>query len=453
MFNTKKRFIFMGGYGSNHLRVQVKYSVRLWILLVAVVLIGSIPIRAEDNSKQAAAWIDRTTVSGMNILLQNTDSQVVDIVLLLKSGSGLDSSAQKGAALIMNQMVYFKLKYSKIKIGSIDVETYPDYSLISFKTTNSGLDKALVEVKDLLTEPLYSYDWITDLKGLYSTDLKGESPFFRAYNDFTAEFYGPDHPYNDRLEPDKMLAVSGKDVYQWYRKTYQPGNAILSITGKTDQSVNDLNKFFSNMNTESVDRRLTITPVKLEKDTQIDRPDLNSRESTITIGYAAPRFWDPEYPAFRVIAYYLNDYMHYFEELRVKEALFYVGDVYYNYLEKPKAPNIVFLTLTDPGSVQTVEARTMEVVNKLINEGISQAEIEQVIKAMKAQREGMSESEKNYAVRNALSQYLQTQLVYDENLMAGLSKVKTADIQQAAAKYFKHYVQVVYTPKEMPENF
>lgn len=433
--------------------IRVKHLVKLWILLAVVVVTGSIPIWADDQSKPAAAWIDRTTVSGMNILLQKTDSQVVDIVLLLKSGSGLDSSAQKGAALIMNQIVYYKLKFSKTKIGAIDVETYPDYSLISFKTTGSGLATALTEVKELLSEPLYSYDWITDLKGLYSADLKGESPFFRAYNDFTAEFYGPDHPYNDRLEPETMQAISGKDVYQWYRKTYQPGNAILSVTGNISQTINDLNKFFANMITESVDRRLTIAQVTLEKDFQIDRPDLNSRESTITIGYAAPRLWDPEYPAFRVIAYYLNDYMQYFEELRVKEALFYVADVFYNYLEKPKAPNIVFLTLTDPGSVQTVEARTMAVVNKLINEGISQTEIEQVIKAMKAQRDGMSDSEKNNAARNALSQYLQTQLVYDENLMSRLAQVKTADIQQAAAKYFKHYVQVVYTPQEMPENF
>jgi predicted Zn-dependent peptidase len=425
----------------------------LWLLISFVILTGFTQVFAESDSKQASVWIDRTTVSGMNILLQKTNSKVIDIVLLLKSGSGLDPSAKKGTALIMNNIVYFKLRFSKAKIGEINVETYPDYSLISIKTTTSGFQKALDEVKDLLSNPIYSYDWLTDLKGLYSTDLKGVSPFYKAYSDFTAQFYGAEHPYNDQMDPDKIKTISGKDIYQWYRQTYQPGNAILSITGAVTKSIKDLNKFFSNMITESVDRRLMITPVSVDKDVQLDREEINGRVTTISIGCTAPRFSDPDYPAFRVIAYYLEDYMHYFEELRVKEGLFYAGFVVYNYFEKPKAPNIVFLTMTDPGSLKKVEQKTIGIVAKLVEEGISQTEIDKVVSAMKANNAGLLESEKNYAVRNALSQLLQTQLVYDENLLAKLTQVKTEDIKLAAAKYLRHYIRVAYTPREMAENF
>jgi predicted Zn-dependent peptidase len=424
-----------------------------WLLIGFVFLTCLAPVLAESGSSQASIWIDRTTVSGMNILLQKTQSKVIDIVLLMKSGSGLDPGAKKGTALIMNTIVYFKLKFSKAKIGEIDVQTYPDYSLISIKTTTGGFEKALNEVKDLLSDPIYSYDTLTDLKGLYSTDLQGASPFYKAYSDFSAQFYGPEHPYNDQMDPEKIKTISGKDIYQWYRQTYQPGNAILSITGDVSKSIKDLNKFFSNMITESVDRRLMITPVSVEKDTQFDREEINGRVTTISIGYTAPRFSDPEYPAFRVIAYYLDDYMSYFEELRVKEGLFYAGFVVYNYFEKPKAPNIVFLTMTDPASLKKVEEKTIGIVTKLVDQGISQMEIDKVVAAMKANNAGLLESQKNYAVRNALSQFLQTQLVYDENLFPKLSRVTTEDIKRAAAKYLEHYIRVAYIPHEIAENF
>lgn len=426
---------------------------KLGVLIILVILVSFGQIFAENDSKKASAWIDRTTVSGMTILLQKTDSKVVDVVLLLKSGSGLDPANKKGVALIMNSMVSGLIRFSKTKIGDVNVDTFPDYTLISFKTTNSGLKKALSVIYALLSEPIYSYDNVTNLKGLFSTDLKGMPPYYRAYYDFTAEFYGADHPYNDRPDPEKIMAITGKEVYEWYRKTYQPGNAILSITGKVGQSIKDLNKFFADMHTESVDRRLIINTVNLEKDAHFEQADLNGRIGSISIGFSAPRLWDPEYPAFRVMAYYLEDYMHYFEELRVKEGLFYAGFVYYNYMEKPKAPNIAFVTMTDPASVKRIKERTLAIVNGLVEQGISQSEIDRVIKAIKANQAGLSESQKNTAIRNALSQYLQTQLVYEENLMARLSQVKTEDIQKAASKYFKHYIQVVYTPREMAENF
>jgi predicted Zn-dependent peptidase len=410
-------------------------------------------IWAENDSKQSAAWIDRTTVSGMNILLQKTNSKVVDVVLLLKSGSGLDPAGKKGTALIMNQIVYSIVRYSSVKIGEVNVDTFPDYTVISFKTTNSGLKKALPVVYYLLSAPIYSYDSVIDLKGLYSTALKGRPPYFRAYYDFTAAFYGANHPYNDWTDPEKITAITGKEIYEWYRKTYQPGNAILSITGKVSQSIKDLNKYFADMPTESVDRRLMINAVNLEKDAQLEREDLNSRISTISIGFSAPRLWDPEYPAFRVISYYLEDYMHYFQELRVKEGLFYSGFVYYDYMEKPKAPNIAFITMTDPASVKKVCERTLAIVNGLTDQGISQSEIGQIIDSMKANQAGLPDSQRNIATRNALSQYLQTQLVYEENLMAKISQVSTEDIKKAAVKYFKNYIQVVYSPKEMAENF
>ncbi|MGE5581148.1 MAG: M16 family metallopeptidase [Bacillota bacterium] len=423
---------------------------RIAVLFLLFLVISSLlpVLAAQDFSR-----IDRTTVNGMNILLQKNGSKLVEVALLLKSGSGLDPVDRKGVALIMNELVMLNLLYnSKVELGEVNVETNPDFSLITIKTTSDKAEKALEKVKELLSYPLYSYDIISDLKEIYGTDIKGIPALTKSYFEFTKEFYGQDHPYNNWVDPDSIAAISGTDVYRWYRQTYQPGNAILAISGGCRQNIEQLEKLFSDIRSEQVDRRLLIKPVLLDKDLDLEEEDPNGRGTSIVIGFSAPRIQDPEYPAFRVIAYYLEEYQHYFEELREKEGLIYTEIVYYNYLEKPKAPNIVFATMTDPESLKTVELKTLGIVKQLAETGIEQAEIAKVVKAMKAEITAKKASGKGLAYLNALSQYLQTQLVYDENLAPKLEQVKTEDIKKAAAKYLQHYIKVAYIPKKLAED-
>lgn len=421
---------------------------KTWLIWSAILLIsGLFPAWAEETNR-----IDRTTVSGMNIIMQKTNSEMVEMTLLLKSGSGLDPEGKKGTAMVMNSLVWLKLRYSKAKFGMVDVNTFPDFTLITIKTTSAGLNKALEEVKELLTYPLYSYDVITDLKGLFGTDIKGLPVISQSYYELNKEFYGPNHPYNDGLDSAVLATISGRDVYKWYRQTYQPGNAILSISGGVGKNINDIQKVFQKMRSEAIDNRLLVEPVLLERDQILEREDPNGKMTSVCIGFSAPRLQDLEYPAFRVIAYYLEEYQHYFEELRVKDALIYAGFVYYNFMEKPKAPNLVFLTMTDRESLDLVQKRTLSIVDDLINNGIAQPEIDKVVKALKNASAARKVASKGFATKNALSHYLQSQLVYDENLWPKLEQVKTEEIKTVAAKYFQHFIRVAYIPRKVEEN-
>jgi predicted Zn-dependent peptidase len=419
-----------------------------FIVIIALSIFSSFPIFADEPSR-----IERTAVNGMSILLQKNKSEIAEITLLLKSGSGIEPDDKKGTPYIMNDIVYGILNNSQSIVGSADVTTEPDYTLISLKTLARDIKPTLERIKFLLSEPIYSYDSVVDLKEGLDTDLKAMQAETKSYSDFNKEYYGLDHPYNDWPNSDTIAAVTGPDVYKWYRQTYQPGNAILSISGGVNQSIDDLEKFFVNLASETVDRHLIIQPVLLNEDKQLKRVDLNGRASSLCIGFSAPRMQDAEYPAFRVLAYYLEEYQHYFEELRVKEGLFYEAEVYYNYVEKPKAPNIAFITQTDPNSLKTVEIRTLEVVHKLMENGIEQSDIDKVVKAVKTEDQARKASGKGLATRNALSQYLQTQLIYDETLLPKLELVKTEDIKKAAIKYLQHYIEVSYIPKKVEEPF
>lgn len=410
-----------------------------------LILFTTLPILAAESPR-----IERTSASGMEIMLQKNQSEVAQIVLLLKSGSGLEPTDKKGVAQIMNNIVDWLLQSdSREYAHSVNVETNPDYTLINLMTLASNLKPALEKIRYLLTEPLYSYDDVVDLKKYDSSSIKSEEGLMKSYSNFNKEFYGNDHPYNDWPSQESLQAITGPDVYKWYRQTYQPGNAILSIAGKVDQNISDLEEFFSKMRNEPVDNRLLIQPVLLTENKQIEQEDKNSKSASLCIGFAAPRIQDPDYPAFKVITFYLSDYFEYFNELRLKYALFYSPMVFSNEFEKPDAPNLALVSMTDPDHLKTVESETLKLMNRLMEEGIEQKEIDKVLKAMKAADEANQTSGEDTAVLNALSCYLRTQLVYTESLWPELQQIKTEDIKRVANKYFKNYIQVAYIPKQI----
>jgi predicted Zn-dependent peptidase len=413
------------------------------MLSILMLVVGFAPVFAKTDLPQ----IHRTTVSGMTLFAQNTDSSLVEVTLLLKSGSGIEQ--KKGVAAIVNQFVSGVLDYYQKKSGWVSsaVYTYPDYTMIKIKSSPKRLKSVLIILKDLLTYPLYDYDFVSDLQNLISTDLKATSSITKAYFDFNREFYGAEHPYSNDLDSESIKSINGNDVFKWHRSTYRPGNAILSISGGFKERLKTLEKIFRHMPSGVIDNRLMVKPIVLDKISQLEEVDLNGRVASITIGYAAPRMKDPEFPAFRIIAYYLEEYQHYFEELRVKEGLIYAGLVYFNYLEKPNAPNIAFLTMTEPKLIDRVETRTVEVLKGLAEKGLEQEEIARVIEAMKTRSSITQVEGRGLATVNALSYYLETQLVYDQNLWVKLEQVTTTDIQKAAVKYFQNYIKVAYIPR------
>ncbi|HOJ77901.1 MAG TPA: insulinase family protein [Bacillota bacterium] len=420
----------------------------IFALILSLTIVTFLPVAAEKGSV-----VERTSVSGMTILLEKNDSQLVEIALLLKSGSGLDPVGKKGTAELMNNFIRIRFRNAENKYGQIALETYPEFTLVRIRVAPANLKLALQDIKELFSIPVYSYDIITDLKKLAESELKAIPSIVKAYFTFNKEFYGVDHPYNEYLDAQAISNITGSDVYRWYRQTYQPSNALLSISGNVKLGIKDLHKFFANMITESVDKRLSIQPAVVKANKSVTDVDPNGRVVSFVMGFAAPRIQDPEYPAFRIIAYYLGDYQHYFEEVRVKEGLMYADSIYYNYIEKAKSPNIVFLTTTDPQLVERVTEKTLEVVNRLIQEGIDEQIIKRIVNNIKLRVDSRKKSGRDKAVVNVLTHYLQSQLVDDELLLKELEKVTPADIKAAAGKYFTNYIKVVYQPKVKAEHF
>lgn len=425
---------------------MMRNIIQRWLIVLLVLMGTTIPAWAEDGQ------IFRTTASGMTILLQRTPSEVAEVTLILKSGSGLDDTP-KGTAELMNNLVYLKLVNAQNELGQVDVATLPDFTRIQIRTAAKDLRDVLTEIRALLAMPLYNFDIITDLQKLFASDLKAMAGPGKTYYALNRGFYGVDHPYNNEIVPDELLEITGHDIYRWYRRTYQPGNAILSISGKVKESTEDLEKFFANLLTESADRRLFIQPVRPAENQWIDAEDPNGRIASFGMVFAAPRMQDPEYPAFRIITYYLHNYQYFFEELRVKQGLFYTAMVDYSYLERFQAPNLVFLTMTDAEKLPAVGAGTLKLIETLQTHGIDAALISKIAQAIETDGQASRIGGRGASARNAFVEYLQNPWVDDAYLWPRLKKVTPEQIKAAAVKYLDHYVQVTYTPGSKPDNF
>ncbi|NLY76100.1 MAG: insulinase family protein, partial [Firmicutes bacterium] len=218
---------------------MIKKLVLIGCLMLAV--FGFEPVRADAEIPR----IERLSINGMTVFAQKTDSKLIEVTLLLKSGSGMDP--RKGAAIIVNQFVGGLLHYYRVNSGWVDtdVETYPDYTLLKIRVSSQRLKSVLKVIRDLLVYPLYDYDFASDLQNIISTDLKAIPAIAKSYFDFTREFYGENHPYNNGLDSAAIDNITGSDVFKWHRLTYQPGNAILSITGDFKERLKYLEKLFS----------------------------------------------------------------------------------------------------------------------------------------------------------------------------------------------------------------
>lgn len=433
ILETKKIFIF---------------SATLFLLLCFC-----IAALAETPANKNFGEIYRANVNGMTVLLQPNNSPITEVVLLLKSGS-VSPDNVPGAAELMNNLVYLRLIGNRDRAGKVNVYTYPDFTLVKIEVTSEYVEEVLQEMASLLLYPLYSYDVIDALKSLYETELKSIAPIARAYQQLNTEFYGEKHPYNgDRFSSEDVTKVSGTAVYEWYRRTYQPGNAILSVSGGAILGINDVKAAFEKVSGSIRDYRSSIVPMELTETRMINKEDPNARICTMAMAYAAPRFDSPEYPIFRLLTYYLQEYQHYFDEIRLKDALVYTTLVHYNFFEKPQAPLICFITMTSTENLPKVEQRTAEIVRELCEKGLSAEEIKAVAKAFETECQSRLASQGTQATENALNYFWENSFVYEQNLCAELYKITPEAIQKAAQKYFQNYVGISLIPQELPENF
>ncbi|MET0384739.1 MAG: pitrilysin family protein, partial [Polyangiales bacterium] len=280
-----------------------------------------------------------TTGSGLEV---NTVAlhgvPVVQIRLVIKSGSARDSVELPGTAQIVAQMLKEgTAKRNSAKIAeSVDflgarlgVHNDNEQTTISLQALSEHLPEALALVAELATQPTFDEGELNKLRKreLDRLSLMQQSPNFLARREFWKNLYG-EHPYaHVDTTKDVLKKIKRSDLAAFHRRYFTPGNAYLVVVGDVthDKVLENANKTFKGWAAQPVAAATYPSPParNTREIVLIDRPE--SVQSVISVGNIALSRKDPDYVPLLVANQVLGGSAasRMFMDLREKQSLTY----------------------------------------------------------------------------------------------------------------------------------
>lgn len=233
---------------------------------------------------------------------------VVQIKLVIKSGSARDPKELPGTAQLVAQM----LKEGTTRKNSAKIAEAVDFLgarlgihndeeqiTIDMHALAEQLPEALALVAELATQPVFDEAELRKLKKreLDRLSLMSQSPNFLARREFWKHLYG-EHPYA-HIDTTKEVVqrVKRSDLVAFHRRNFAPNNAYLVVVGDVDsQTVMDnANKAFKDWAKRSVPPlEYPAAPTRSAREIiLVDRPE--SVQSVIYVGNLALARTNPDY--------------------------------------------------------------------------------------------------------------------------------------------------------------
>ncbi len=312
----------------------------------AAVTVEKTEVKKDEPPKSGAARdihfppITRaTTKSGLEVNTVTLHGlPVLQVRLVIKSGSAADPSDLPGTAQLMAQMLKegtAKKKSAKIAetvdfLGAkLDVGSDEEHVAIEMKALSDQLGDALSLVAELATQPTFPESELGKLKKreLDRLALMSKSPNHLARREFYRALYGA-HPYahvDTTKEAVKRLKRS--DLVKWHESRFAPNNAYLVVVGdvSAETVMAAADKAFKNWSPRKVPEIVyPATPTRSAREiVLVDRPE--SVQSVIYVGNIALSRKDPDFVPLTVANEVLGGSAaaRMFMDLREKQSLTY----------------------------------------------------------------------------------------------------------------------------------
>jgi zinc protease len=167
---------------------------------------------------------------------------VVQVKLVIKSGSAADPTDLPGTAQMVAQMLKEgTTKKTSAKIAEaidflgarLNIRNDEEQISISIQALADQLPDALSLVAELATQPTFDDAELKKLKKreLDRLSLAGQSPNFLARREFWKALYGP-HPYSHvDTTKDVVKRIKRTDLAAFHKKFFAPNNAFLVVVG------------------------------------------------------------------------------------------------------------------------------------------------------------------------------------------------------------------------------
>ena len=397
--------------------------------------------------------------NGVRLLVQEQrTSDRVAAVVGLKMGTRYEQESESGISQILMRALTagthrrdpatFQLELMAAN-ASIEAGCGPDMGQVSLATTRENAMKAVDLISDVVLHPEFP-DTAFEMARSYFVGRASdemESPLSGTYAIFLRTMYrgspfarpafGELHSISDCRRGD-MIAL--------YKKFFVGGNITVCFVGNFDgkKVMAELEKAFAGAPKGAPPTPAAGDPVPLMADTLVSegRPWL---AQSLTYGYPAPGYDDPDYPAFMIIDSYLRSgdrspITYWLPERRLATG---VGVLYPRY---PKRSSMaVYFGATSSNwkaARDTVASVFRQVATDPLGEGDWPVHLRRV-------QNGFFNDQTNPLVRaRDLSRYetLDLGLDYPKRFETRLLALKPEDVRAAAARWFKGACEVTLVP-------
>lgn len=265
----------------------------------------------------------QTLQNGLTVLhLEKHDLPIAVITLLIKASPLNEAEEKAGTAYLTARLLTegtSNRSASEISeeiefIGaSIDISNNSDYTTISLSVLKKDLEIGLDIFSDLVLNPLFSDNEIRRKKELIKGSLmqSEDNPSFVASKVFIKEVFGT-HPYGRLItgSAESIENITRDDILMFYKKYYQPQNAILTFVGNltSDEMDSLTKKYFGQWKTEEKSQcpEAKIQMAEDERQKRIVIINKDITQANIILGHRGIARDNPDYYAVSVMNYILG---------------------------------------------------------------------------------------------------------------------------------------------------
>ena len=397
----------------------------------------------------------KTLDNGMQIVVipMDNDSGVITTDIYYKVGSRNEVMGKSGMAHMLEHLSFKSTQ--KLKEGEFDTivksrggvnnaATGFDKTHYYIKTASKNLELSL----DLFSELMHNLK-LTDEEFQKERDVVAEERRLRTDNNpmgylyfrvFNTHFtYHPYHWLPIGFMED-ILSWKIEDIRTFYRRYYQPSNAILVVAGDiTPQEVfTQSEKYFGSIKNEQVIPKVTAVEPKVDGAKRAILHKESNQVDTLAITYSIPNYAHEDQVALSAISHILSaGKSSRFEKTLVNEKQ--LANQIYGYNMELTDPGVfLIMAMCSPqASLEALEKEILIELEKIKNGDVTQAELDKVKINTKA--EFIYSLESSSSVAGLYGDYIvkgniQPLLEYEEKL----DKMTLKDISDTAKKYFDH---------------
>ncbi len=397
----------------------------------------------------------KTLDNGMQIVVipMDNDSGVITTDIYYKVGSRNEVMGKSGMAHMLEHLSFKSTE--KLKEGEFDTivkgrggvnnaSTGFDQTHYYIKTASKNLAMTL----DLFSELMHNLK-LTDKEFQKERDVVAEERRLRTDNNpmgylyfrvFNTHFtYHPYHWLPIGFMED-ILSWKIEDIRDFYKRYYQPDNAILVVAGdiKPEEVFTEAGKYFGNIKNEHEIPKVTAVEPKVDGAKRAVLHKESNKVDTLAITYAIPNYEHEDQVALSAISHILSSgKSSRFEKTLVNDKQL-VNQIYGYNMELADPGVFLVMAMVSPGaSLDDVEKEILIELEKLKNGDVTQAELDKVKINTKA--EFIYSLESSSSVAGLYGEYyvkgnIKPLLEYEEKL----DKITLKDISDVAKKYFDH---------------